>query len=594
MKRIKLTLVLVIVGLLLLTTSLQALALDCTALGAGKDATVDGSTLVTINQDVPSYDFRLWYKPAKYHAPGAMRPCPDYPQLQRWFDVKGNPIDADNIYLPYDQREPNPKQAEKFEIPEVPHTYALFYDTFGVMNENQVCFSMPTLHATQALWNDQGMLRITQLSIIAGERARTAREAIQIMGELAEEYGFRGEYTPGKNLIVGDPNEVWVFNIMQAGPFWTPESDKPGAIWAAQRIPDDHVCVLPNGFPIQDFDFDDPDNFMYCDHLQSFAEEMGWYDPKSDIPFSLAEVYMEGQPESMGVLTRKFGGYRLIAPSLELPDPYEAYNMKDKYGRQYRYPFSVKPDKKVSIADFWKVMYSKLEGTRFDLTKGPLAGPHGNPFRMMGTNFTTDEGKVAEATAIGSNPGYTQIIQMRSWLPNYIGGIIWWAPGRPFATFLTPFYCGITEVSETHSTGNHYEVGEWGENAFWAISLVDLLTYVAYNDVIKDVHEKQSEMLNNSLAQIQRIDREAAKLYKSDPEKAREFLTEFSNQFAKYLTKEYWDFAKELMVKYRYGAINKPEILGYGTGGNPSMPDKDYWLKQALEYQEEVRGLKLE
>lgn len=596
MKRFKLALILVVVSLALLTTSLQVLA--CTGVGVGKDASVDGSVMISINQDVASYEPWIWYKPAQFYPDGAMRPCPDYPQLQRWFDIYHNPIDANKIYLPYDQKTPNPEQAEKFAIPQVPHTLAYFTSCFGVMNEKQVSFSMPTLSCTQALWNDEGMLRITQLSDIAAERAHTAREAIKIIGALAEEYGFRGEYTPGKNLIIGDPNEVWVLNIMQAGPFWTPESGEPGAIWVAQRIPDDHVCILPNGMPILDVDFDDPDNFMYSENLVSTAVEFGWYDLDAGIPFSVAEVYKEGKSDGLGVLLRKWCCYQLIAPSLELPDPYEADKMKDEYGRQYRYPFSVKPDKKVSIADIHRIMRDKAEGTRFDLTKGPLAGPFGNPHRQMGINgfySSYEGGRIAEARPSGLDQGYGFIAQSRNWLPDPIGGVVWWAPGRPYTTFFSPLYCGITEIEESYTTANHYEMGEWGENAFWAISLVDLLTYVAYCEVIQDVEAKQNEMLNHSLAQIQRIDRKAFELYKSSPTAARELLTEFCSSFNRVQTDQYWDFARDLIVKYRYGYINKPIIFGWGAAENiPRVPEKDYWLKWALEYQHEVRGLILE
>ncbi|GAI76306.1 unnamed protein product, partial [marine sediment metagenome] len=224
MKSIKLTVLLSVVGLFLLAISLSAFA-DCTTFMIGKDASVDGSTMLTIHQDTPTYDFRLTYIPAKDHEPGTMKELYDYPQQYRWWDKYGNPIDAEG----------GDKVAAL--IPEVPHTYAYMRGLFGVMNEYQVSMGMPTLAGIhEELWNDESKLRLTQLSYVAMERATTAREAIKIMGSLGEEFGFKGEYTAGKGLSVGDPNEVWLFHIMGPGPFWTPGStDYLGAIWLAQR-----------------------------------------------------------------------------------------------------------------------------------------------------------------------------------------------------------------------------------------------------------------------------------------------------------------------------------------------------------------------
>jgi dipeptidase len=595
MKYFKLTIIFIIMVLFLLTISIPALG--CTGVGLGKGASVDGSVLNSLTQDGCTYDFRLKLIPAQDHEPGAMRNCADYPQQMRWFDPYGNPKNAEEIYVAYDRRSPLEGPVEKFEIPQVPHTFAYFTDLFGCMNEHQVGFAMASLGTTQALWNDEGKLRISQLSMIAAERATTAREAIQIMGEMAEKYGFRGEYGPGKMLGVSDPNEFWIFEVMQSDPFWTADSGKSGAIWVAQRVPDDHVCLFPNGSPIQEIDFDDPDHFMYSENIQSVAIENGWYDPDSGIPFSVVEAYLEGKSEGLGTLTRKWSGYRLIAPSLDLPDPYEANNMKDEYGRQYRYPFSVKPDKKMSPRDLMAINRDYFQGTKYDLSKGPLAGPFEYPFRYTqvgGSLSTADGDKYSFPRSIATVPNYTKILQTRNWLPNAIGGIIWWSPSRATCSTYVPVYCGINEVTENFSEGNNYNI-EWRHTLMWAAALVDMIMESNWAETIGEVTEMQHIIEKEATELVPLIDKIALEIYESSPEKAKEFLTQWSNQYADDVTRRYWDFAEYEFILHRLGGINTKEE-GSPPDAYPhyftSIPDKDYWVKLAIEYQKNVIGNK--
>ena len=572
MKRIKMVVILVYLGWFLLPSSFQAFA-NCTSVAVGKDASIDGSTMICIVQGVPSYDFRLQYIVPEDHEPGTMRVLPDYPQLNRWWDKYGKPIDADQVLT-------------GVVIPQVSHTYGYMRSLFGVMNEHQVGFAMATVDVRRKLWNDTGKLRITILSMIAAERAKTAREAIEIIGNLAEKYGFKGEYTSAKGLAIADPDEVWILHIMQVGP-WDPDSGESGAVWAAQRIPDDEVVVFPNGFQIGKIDFNDLDNFMYSSNIKSFAEKMGWYDPKSDKPFNFREAYWGPRPLPMGVEMRKWRGCQLLVPSLNLLDPDESRNMKGADGLQYRYPFSFKLDKKVSVADLARLMRDRGEGTKYDLTKGPLAGRFGNPTREIGRVFKVNGEKVQEFRSIAWHENYTEILQMRNWLPDPIGGIVWWGPGRADTSTYYPFYCGINKVSEHLSTGNSHEM-EWGKTAYWAAAVVDAVANTMWNHVIKDVKEMQHKIENEAYAAIPEIDKEALELYRLSPEKAREFLTQWSNQHAEDVMQNYWDFAKYIFVKYRFGLINKPSI-GQFNKGIPELANKEYVLEKALDYQKKNR-----
>jgi len=585
MKRFKLILVFLILSFLLLTTLFQSLA--CTVFVVGKDASADGSTMVTVEQDKPMLEHRLWMNPAKDHEPGSMRRCPDYPQLQRWHDLSGNPIDADNVAIAYDRQSPLEGTEEVLEIPEVEHTYAYMASVFAVMNEHQVGFAMPTVSCSPELWNDEGQLRITQLTMIAAERAKTAREAIQIMGELAEKYGFRGEFTPGKGLGLIDKEEAWIFHVIQAGPFWEADSGEPGAVWAAQRVPDDEVAVFANGILIDEIDFDDTENFMYSSNLKSFTEEMDYWDSESGESFNFRNVFLKGENNPEPSRFRQWRGLDLVAPSLNLPDPDEQVYLKGADGGHFWYPFSVKPDKPVTLTDLFTWTRDNLEGTKFDLTKGPLAGPFGPPQRTQGYNFSTKDGKqVREPQAIAHDNGkYTEVLQARSWLPDPIGGLAWYSPGRPKTAFRVPFYCGVNDIPPSHAEGDQYTF-EWGEDsAWWAATAVNTIAQGMYKYIIEDVKVKQNELESEAMAMIPAIDKQALELYESDPEKAREFLTSFCSRFATDATRRWWDLAEHLILKYANRFVNLPEVCQ-----KPKMHDEDYWIEEALKYQEEVRG----
>lgn len=582
MKKTSLFILILITAISIVTNSVSA----CTMFAVGKNASADGSTFITIQQDTASYDPRLWVIPAKDHEPGSMRPCPDMPQQQRWYTLYGEPIDAPNTYVAYDRRSPLTGPVEPFAIPEVEHTYGYLAGLFAVMNEHQVSFGMATLSCPDVLWNDEGQIRVTQLSYIAAERAKTAREAIQIMGEIAEKYGFRSEYTPGKGFGIADGEEAWVFHIMQVGPFWSKDSGKPGAIWAAKRVPDDEVAVFPNGAVIDEIDFDDPENYMFSSNLKSFAEEMGWYDPAEGRPFNFKHVYLEGNHNPEGTRVRLWRAFDLVAPSLNLPDPDEQLYLEDEYGGPWRYPFSVKPDKPVTVDDLLTWTRDRLEGTKYDLTKGPLAGPFGSPIRTFGTNFTTADGqRVRESRSIDAETTqYSEICQSRKWLPDEIGGLVWWAPGRPATAFRVPFYCSVTEVPETHSTGSHYAF-EWGKTAYWAATFVNTFATTMWNYIIEDVHEMQDKIEGEAQDLIPAIDARALELYEKDPEKAVSFLTNFSSMFARDATQRYWDFAEYLILKYHHNYINIPKVAV-----SPKMVEPELRIEDALRYQEEVRG----
>jgi len=236
----------------------------------GKNASIDGSVMTTHTCDCGMCDWTWRLIPAADYKPDSTRKIYHIDQFRTWPPEAGLKWD---VYK---------NDFTGLEIPQVPHTFAYIQGAFGYMNDQQVAIGESTIGAQRKMENPTPAAKfdITMLTLIAMERTRTAREAIKIMGELGEKYGY-GFTDTGEMLAVADPNEVWIFEIMPVGPLWTPTSGKPGAVWCAQRIPDDHVSVCPNESRIGEIDLKKPDFFMASPNVVSFAVEQGFYDPKS-------------------------------------------------------------------------------------------------------------------------------------------------------------------------------------------------------------------------------------------------------------------------------------------------------------------------
>ena len=397
----------------------------CTVIIVGKDASVDGSVMTTHTCDCGVCDWTWRYIPPADHKPGEKRKIYHIDQFKSLPPEKG---------LKWDVVE---KNFTGLEIPQVPHTYGYVHGVFGYMNDQQLAIGESTIGCRKEMNNRTPTPKfdITMLTILAMERCKTAREAIKLMGSLAEKYGY-GYTDTGEMLAVADPNEVWIFEIMPVGPLWTPESGKPGAIWCAQRVPNDHVSVCPNESRIGEIDLSNPDYFMASSNVISYAVEHGYWDPKSGEPFNWKKAYCpkEGSAVSTnGARARLWRFFSLVAPSKNFsPD---TPNME--------LPFSVKPDKKLSVKDVMALTRDKYNGTQFDPAKGLQGGPFANP-NFLPYGFELDGKRYRLPRPISVNRAeYVTITQSRGWLPNPIGGIVWIAFGAQDTSCYMPFYAGV-------------------------------------------------------------------------------------------------------------------------------------------------------
>jgi len=533
----------------------------CTTIICGKDATVDGSLITSHTNDCGRCDPRIAYVPAKDHKKGAVR----------------------NIYkfrLPYPRycgydRGPTyfPKAGEMpmepiGSIPQVEHTYAYYDGVYGMMNEHQLNIGECSCGArTRGKPRPEGdaLFDISELSRIALERCTKAREAIQLMGDLAVKHGY---YAGGETLTIIDTEEAWVFDMV-ASP------DGKSAVWVAQRVPDDEVAVMANQFTIREIDLDNPDFFMASDNILKIAKEQGWWDPSKG-PFDFTRIYMNVQSKTRYYsLRRKWRAYDLLAPSKKF-SPW----VEDSYTTEY--PFSIKPDKKVSLQDVIAITRDYYQGTEFDLTKELAAGPFGTPTRYGSSGAERLLGGSWERPIAIFRADYVQISQTRGWLPDPIGGVMWYTPDVASTSCFVPIYAGATELAKPFSTGNRYEYDE--NSAWWVFNFVSNWADLKFSYMIKDIKKKQEEIENQIYAFQPAIENAAKELYDKNPELARAYLTEYCINKGNAVVDEWRKFGKFLVAKYIDGYVNKPHVgesVGYpfewlqGIGFGPKDKQKN-------------------
>jgi dipeptidase len=527
------------------TPSLDDASEACTVIMVGREASTDGSVMSTHAADCGVCDFSWHHVPAADHKPGEMRRLYNINQIRTWPPAEGGKW---AMVL---------KDPTAVEIPQPAHTYGYHHSVFGYMNDQQLGIAESTIGNVRKLTNSTPTpaTNITMLTLLAMERCRTAREAIKLMGSLAEKYGY-GYQDGGEMLAVSDPQEIWVFEIMPVGPLWTPESGKSGAVWAAARVPDGHVSVCPNESRIGEIDLNEPDSFMASANVVTLAVETGLYDPHSGKPFSFKRAYAPAEGSAVsteGRRSRMWRFFDLVAPSLKFkPD---TPNMD--------FPFSVKPDRKLSARDVMALTRDKSEGTVFDPVRGLRGGPFKNPNYFRGTRLISVP-----------NVEYTTLTQCRSWLPGPIGGIVWVALGAQDTSCYVPFYAGATEIPKSYSIGDHFILDR--ASARWAFDYVDFHTQVAYNAAIVDVQAAQKKWEDGALDRIAEIDAQAEALYKKSPREAVRFVTGFGLNNAQNVVDAWWKLGDDLWVRYNHLGNYDAEKR---RGGRIPTANPEWWNK---------------
>jgi len=531
----------------------------CTVIIVGKSASVDGSVMTTHTCDCGVCDWTFRLVPAADSPAGSTRKIYHIDQFFAY---------PPDVGLKWEKIKDN---FAGLEIPQPAHTFGYIHGAFGYMNDNQVAIGESTIGAQNKMENNTPTAKfdITMLTLLAMERATTAREAIKIMGELAEKHGY-GFTDTGEMLAVADPNEAWIFEIMPAGPLWTPQSGKPGAVWCAQRVPDDHVSVCPNESRIGEIDLKNPDYFLFSPNVVSFAVDQKLHDPKSGQPFNWKRAYSPNDLSAAstgGSRVRLWRFFDLVAPAQKFSP--ETNNMD--------LPFSIKPEKKLSVHDVMVMTRDKCEGTPFYTARGLQGGPFENPnylprpFQLEGQTYNTSR-------IISVNRAeYVTVTQSRSWLPNPIGGIVWLCWGAQDTSCFMPFYAGVTRIPRSFEIGDHWNFSR--ESARWAFDYADFHTQVMYSYAIQDVREAQLKWEKSAVDKTPNIDAWALDIHKKDPAQARQFLTDYCNNNATAVIDAWWKLGDDLLVKY-----NHLWIYDAKTRKQSIVKFPDWFLKLLVEY----------
>ena len=515
----------------------------CTDIIAGKKATIDGSVITSHTGAAP--ECRVHVVHGKIFKAGEMAPV--YFGLQ---DVE-KPLYEYGEIIGY--------------IPQVEKTYTYFHSGYSHMNEFQLAIGESTMSQKKELCisreNGKQIMTIEQAQAFALQRCKTAREAIKLITFLIDKYGFLPSCGPNSEaLCIADPNEAWVLEVFSIGPDWDPESGKAGAIWAAQRVPDDHIAIVPNWSIIKQIDLSKADEFMASENYKQVAIDFGWYNPNSGKPFIWQEVYSPIARE--WAISRFWLFLETFAPNFEnLPDktsksPFDGNVPYTQYLESVSFfPFSIKPEKKVSVQDIIAFQRSVFKGTIYDMTldknwqipgkdgkmeKSPLA----TPFPTKGMRKLLD----ITYRRMVSRGGYGMVAQLRSWLPDPIGGVYWFYVDNQYVSTYVPIYAGVQNINEIYKT---YDPENFSENsARWAIDFVDNLMYLKWQEANKDLKKYRDPLEKSFFDQQAEVEKKAVELFKKKPKKANQFLTEYTDKCMLETIEMYRDLRKVLITKY--------------------------------------------
>ena len=505
---------------LLFCTMLAATAVlsswACTNIIVGKKASVDGSVLVSYSAD--SYGC---YGVMQHFAPG----CHPQGSVRPVYDWETN--------------------AYKGTIPEAPVTY----NVVGNMNEHQVTIAETTFGGREELVDTTGLLDYGSLIYIALQRSRTAREAIDVMTSLVEEYGYCSE---GETFTLADPQEAWIMEMVGKGP------GVKGAVWVAVRIPDDCVCAHANQSRIHRFMHYDKKECLFAKDVVSFARSKGLYKGK-DKDFDFAATYCPIDfSGARACEARVWGFYRLCVDGM---DRYFEYaSGKDLTATPM--DLFYRPNKQLSVQDVQAAMRDQYEGTPLDMTHDAGAGVYQSPYRPRPLFWEHEGKKYFNERPIGTQQSsFTFVAQMRASLPDAIGGVLWFANDDSKTSAYTPVYCCVDTIPACYTKTSGDDVSFSFKSAFWMCNWVANMVYPRFSLLYPDLEKRRTALEKSFFNQQQEVEAKALQLYGQDSKKAVAYLTDYSTAMADRMMEEWMQLAQFLIVKYNDNVV-KPETDG--------------------------------
>lgn len=510
---------------LILSLFLSVHAFTCTNFIITKGASTDGSTMMVYTNDGE------WL----YH-------------LQMFPHEKHDSTDMVKFQIPGSE--------EFLEIPQPNETYK----KLGFhMNEYQVAIGETTFTGREDLWNTQFPLKYWHLMSLALDRAKTAREAIEIMTSLVEKYGYGSE---GESFSIIDPNEAWILEMIGTG------EGKLGANWVAIKIPDGAIAAHANKSRIGEFPLNDPDNCLYSKNVISFAIEKGFYDPKSGDEFAFNQAYNPLSPDRMRYCeSRVWSLFRRAAPEQEFSSDFHR-GVKDAE----RYPLYIFPEKKLSVKDVMNLIRDHYEGTEIDMTKGLEAGPFGTPQRWRPLSWEDGNDSYSWERPISTyNTCFSFIAQSKSTSTGELG-TCWFGFDDTYFTCYLPIYMGINEIPESYRKGDIRKYDP--TSMWWAMNFVSNYANLKYSYMIQDIQELQNELEDQLIAEQDSI---RMRYYNKMMEDKSLVLQNYVDNRADMILKKWNELGYKLIAKYNDGYI-KPDSGGMLSPGYP-----EEWRKQIIQ-----------
>lgn len=507
----------------------------CTNLIAGKRATTDGSVLVTYADDSHTRFGDLYHSPRAKHAPGEMR------QIIDWGSYK--PLG---------------------EIPQVAETY----NVVGNMNEHQVVIGETTWGGKKELADTTGnnILDYGSLIYIALERSKTASEAIDVMTDLVEKYGYA---STGETFTIADKKEVWIMEMIGKGA-------EKGALWIAVRIPDNAISGHANEPRIRKVNYKDKENVRYAKDLMKYSRKRGYFNGK-DEDFSFADTFDGHDPGSRRTCDARVWSYfrRFSTPEQDKEWFKWVSGESDK-----PMPLYFVPQKKVSLQAMQEAMRDHFEGTPYDMTKDVGAGPNHVPYRWRPLGYTVDGKHYVHERAIGTQQtAWSFVAQCRDYLPDPVGGILWFGTDDANTSVYMPFYCSMTEVPLEVRPGNGDLLTFSPTANFWMTNWVANQAYNRYDLMIPDIRKVQTALENKYIYGRSAKDSELKALYdKGDLRALENTVNQEGAEIAKEATDAYRDLAQFLLIRYLDGNRKKLDENGnfkrnpYGKAVSPDFP----------------------
>ena len=516
----------------------------CTNFLVGKDASADGSTMITYAADSYALYGFLHYVPATDHPADAVREVKDWDT--------GKPLCT---------------------IPQVAHTY----NVVGNMNEHQLTIGETTFGGRPELEVGEG-IDYGSLIYIALERCKTAREAIKCMTDLVAEYGYASS---GETFSIADPNEVWMMELIGKGKV------EKGAVWVATRVPDDCIAAHANQARFTTINFKDKENWMWSKDVVKFARKQGYYTGKKDEDFNFQEAYAPYDFSGLYVCeARVWSFFRKFSDDMDKYFDFASGKTFVETGGKFageRMPLYIKPNHKVSAQELKNCMRDQYEGTPLDITQGPDAGPWNSKLRYGSLGFKLDSVQYwFERPIATQQTAWSFVAQMRGYESAKAGGILWFGVDDAASTVYVPMYSTITEVPECFKEGNGDMYNYSPTSAWWTYNIVANWAYTKYSAMMPDIKKVQAAWEDKFNAQVEALDTQVANM---DAAQAAEFLTKYSCAQAQESTAAWKDLGIYLFVKYLDGQERKEKDGEFlrNPYGEPEGPNRTPYPTSFLE-----------